>query len=157
MMTKDAIFMAQTSKRTINKAQTKQYTTKLFAVLTKLSPSQLMLLYGDLFTENESVMLAKRLEIARSLLSGKSYLQIQKQLGVTANTVSQIQKLLKTSGAGFRFAAKLLASLKESKLVSIREDRPAINQPTPVSSLRVRKTFFGAAMARLFTLQSNSD
>ncbi len=86
-----------------------KYIANLFAVLTKLSPGQLMLLYGDLFTETEAVKLAKRLEIARGLLSGQSYLQIQKALGVTANTVAEIQRVLKSAGNGFRSASEWLA------------------------------------------------
>lgn len=116
----------------------------LFAVLTRLQPEQLKLLYGDLFTEGEAVKLASRLEVARQLLEGRHYLEIQKNLKVSANTVSQIQKVLKNGGAGFRAASLLLTSLRESKKV-LPETNAEQKVLQPVSN---RRSFFSVALEK---------
>ncbi|MDR3643421.1 MAG: Trp family transcriptional regulator [Candidatus Doudnabacteria bacterium] len=89
------------------KIQTKKCVANLFKVLTKLPPRAAMSLYGDLLTESEAVMLAKRLEIAVSLLSGQTYRNIQLRLNVTPGTVAQIARVLKISGEGFKTAQQL--------------------------------------------------
>ena len=89
------------------KIQTKKYVANLFNVLTHLPPKAAMKLYGDLLTEQEAVRMAKRLEIAVCLLKGQSYRDIQGRLGVTPNTVSQIGRVLKTAGDGFKSARDL--------------------------------------------------
>lgn len=92
------------------KIQTKKYVANLFSVLTHLSPVQLLQLYGELLTESEAITLAKRLEIANGLLAGESYTTLQKRLRVTPNTIAQINKILKTSGVGFKSATQLLSA-----------------------------------------------
>ncbi|MEK7618275.1 MAG: Trp family transcriptional regulator [Patescibacteria group bacterium] len=87
--------------------QTKKYIAKLFKAFTHLPPSAAMKLYGDLFTESEAVMLAKRLEIASGLLVGETYRSIQRRLRVTPNSVAQIRRVLKISGEGFKVAREL--------------------------------------------------
>lgn len=134
----------------ISPGQSKHYIANLFAVLSKLEPGRLMLLYGDLFTESEALMLAKRLEIACALLAGQSYLKIQKQLGVTANTVAQIQKVLKRAGSGFRFASKLLAGLKQSKPAPEPHPGLAPQRKRAVSLPAVKKNFFNSVFTKVF-------
>ena len=120
----------------------KRYIANLYSVLTSMRRDELKQLYGDLLTKSEVVMFAKRLEIARGLLAGQSYLQIQKRLGVTANTVSQIQKVLKRSGHGFRIATKFLTTVETS----------ASSAP-----LRPRsRSVFGTVFSRLFTFSEKS-
>ena len=142
--------MNKTTVKTNGQNKPKQYAADLLAVLTGLSPGQLILLYRDLLTEREAFMLAKRLEVAHGLLSGQSYLKIQKQLGVTANTVAQIQKVLKKAGAGFRAAHAFLASLKESEAAAVQQlrvrslPRPASSSPT------AKKKFFETVFGRVF-------
>jgi len=87
--------------------QTKKYISNLFKVLTRLPPRAAMKFYGDLLTESEAVMLAKRLEIASSLLVGETYRSIQRRLRVTPNSVAQIRRVLKISGEGFKVAKEL--------------------------------------------------
>lgn len=87
--------------------QTKKYVAKLFKALTSLPPAAAMKLYGDLLTESEAEMLAKRFEIASSLLTGETYRSIQRRLRVTPNSVAQIRRVLNVSGEGFKTAKEL--------------------------------------------------
>lgn len=122
-------FMDETNFEIKPQPSADNYIANLFAVLTRLTPNQLMLLYGDLLTETEAEKLAKRLAIARGLLAGQSYQQIQKALGVTANTVTQIQRVLKSAGHGFRSAANWLAvtgNSAEQELIFKEQPRPSV-------------------------------
>lgn len=142
--------MPNTTIKTKSTQSTGNYIANLFAVLTKLTPGQLMLLYGDLFTEAEAEKLAKRLEIARGLLSGQSYQQIQKALGVTANTVAQIQRVLKSAGHGFRSAAKLLALAGKSEQRASSFGEPLARPVVSIPEVEVKRTLIGGVLEKLF-------
>ncbi len=58
----------------------------------------------DLLSQQESVMLARRLKIALLLEKGFSYQQIRKEIPVSDSTIAKIQLWLKTYGDGFRLA-----------------------------------------------------
>lgn len=108
--------MPETFGKTGGGEQLERCVKNLFLVLTGLRPSQILKLYGDLLTENEAMMLAKRLAIANGLLAGQSYAAIQKRLSVTPNTVAQIGKVLKTAGAGFKSAREFLEEKNKNKI-----------------------------------------
>jgi uncharacterized protein YerC len=133
------------------------YIANLFAVLTKLTPGQLMLLYGDLFTETEAVKLAKRLEIARGLLSGQSYKQIQKALGVTANTVVEIQRVLKSAGNGFRSAANWLALTGKSEQHISSFGEQLVQPVRSIPEVEVKRTLIGGVLEKLFRFPSQQQ
>lgn len=61
---------------------------------------------GDLLSEQELRMVAKRLQIAKLLLRGIKYEEIKKQLKVSNNTVARVNLWLQQSGEGFRMVMK---------------------------------------------------
>lgn len=59
----------------------------------------------DLLSPKELEMIAKRLQIAKLLLDGRTYNQIQSDLRVGRGTVSRVNIWLSTSGEGFRLVS----------------------------------------------------
>jgi uncharacterized protein YerC len=111
----------------------------LFTALTRLPASQLISLYGDLFTAREAVMFAKRLAIARYLLHGYSYQQIQRLLSVTPATISQIQKVLSSSGEGLRDADTFLTLNLPTRTSVGDSQRATLRDTVSVSGLANKK------------------
>lgn len=56
----------------------------------------------DLLSEQEVVMLARRLQIARFLQNGLTYAQIKKAMKASETTVAKVQTWLKFYGEGYR-------------------------------------------------------
>lgn len=69
----------------------------------------------DLLTKAEIKMLAKRLRIAKLLLAGMTYREIEKQLHVGHSTVAKIGIWLSEKGDGFRKIIKNLPQQKNIK------------------------------------------
>jgi len=72
------------------------------AVASVKKPVEAMKFIRDLLTEQEIEMLAKRLRIARLLLEGMTYKEIERDLRVGQNTVARVSEWLRVSGEGYR-------------------------------------------------------
>ncbi|OGL66007.1 hypothetical protein A3B21_00560 [Candidatus Uhrbacteria bacterium RIFCSPLOWO2_01_FULL_47_24] len=57
---------------------------------------------GDLLSEPELRMVAKRLQIAKQLLKGKKYEQIRQELKVSQQTIARVNLWLQQAGEGLR-------------------------------------------------------
>ncbi len=82
--------------------------------------SDTALFVQDLLTKKELTTLAKRLRIAKLLLSGMTYEQIETQLHTSHSTVAKIAVWLSERGDGFR---KIIEHLPEHKEISPFEER----------------------------------
>jgi len=60
----------------------------------------------DLLTESERIMLGRRIIIAKKLLSGESYLAIQRELGVGKDTITRVHRWLTDHMPGYEQAIK---------------------------------------------------
>ncbi|MDA1337417.1 MAG: Trp family transcriptional regulator [bacterium] len=63
-------------------------------------------LLTDLLTPSETIMLAKRIRIAKLLLNGKDYDTIGESLRVSQSTIAKVAAWLAESGEGFRLVEK---------------------------------------------------
>lgn len=80
-------------------------------------------LVKDLLSPQEAEMLAKRVKIAKLLIEGSDYDQIQKSLKVSHGTIARVSEWLKYSGDGYRFVAKRLNKIeKERKEIKKTKD-----------------------------------
>ncbi|MBI2552660.1 hypothetical protein HYW17_05170 [Candidatus Uhrbacteria bacterium] len=61
---------------------------------------------GDLLSDQELLMVAKRLQIAKLLLKDKKYEQIRKDLKVSQQTIARVNLWLQQAGEGFRMVMK---------------------------------------------------
>lgn len=72
-------------------------------VLVELkTPEEAAQFLKDLLSKQEAEMLAKRIEIARLLIKGLTYGEIQRLLRVSHGTVARVSQWLATSGEGYR-------------------------------------------------------
>lgn len=60
----------------------------------------------DLLTRSEALMLAKRIKIAKFLLIGKTYKEIEEELRASHGTITKVAEWLNEGGEGFRMVAK---------------------------------------------------
>lgn len=64
-------------------------------------------LLEDLFTEREIRDLASRLQVARLLSEGTSYVEIEKATGASATTIARVSKCLNGGSGGYKIALDL--------------------------------------------------
>jgi uncharacterized protein YerC len=74
-------------------------------------------------------MFAKRLEIARRLLTHERYEDIQRDLNVTPNTITRMSNLLTEKGDGLRKAHQKLEKLEEKYLAKNKEYTKNLENP----------------------------
>lgn len=76
-------------------------------------------LIRDLLSEQEAIMLARRIQIARCLNDGLTYVQIRQTVKVSEPTIARVQTWLQNYGEGFRTVierTKGNTSVKEENL-----------------------------------------
>lgn len=85
------------------------------AVVGAKSVVNAALFLRDLLTKSEMQMLAKRLRIAKLLLAGLTYENIEEQLYVSHSTIAKIAIWLSEKGDGFRTIIEKLPKQTETK------------------------------------------
>lgn len=75
----------------------------------------------DLFTKKEIQILVKRIKIAKYLLNGKTYREIEETLKVSHGTVSKISEWLSEGGEGFKLMFERTKKKKTKISPSLRE------------------------------------
>ncbi len=137
--------MTKLSRRHLDPINFGQYVNNLWSAFTLMdSKDDIKLLFKDLFTHTEYKMFTKRLEIARRLLEGQTYEQINKELNVTARTITGINNTLATAGNGLRKAHDKLNALEEKDLAKQKEITK--NLENPFRQKTQRKTLGGTLL-----------
>lgn len=137
--------MTKISRKHLDSDAFSEYVNNLWSAFTLLSSKDdIRLLFKDLLTYTEYVMLTKRLQIARLLLAGATYEYIIKKLKVTARTITSVQSVLNTKGDGFRKAHKKLYDLEDEHR---RKESNRLKDISNPFRIRVqRKTLLGQAL-----------
>ncbi|MCL2632059.1 MAG: YerC/YecD family TrpR-related protein [Coriobacteriia bacterium] len=73
---------------------------KTFAEIT--DPDQIANLMTDLCTIRETTEMATRLDVAKMLAQGASYLKIQEATGSSATTIARVSKCINHGAGGYR-------------------------------------------------------
>lgn len=137
--------MTKLSKKPIDPQKFGHYVNNLWSVFTLMdSKEDIRLLFKDLFTHTEYKMFTKRLEIARRLLRGERYEDIQEDLKVTTHTITRINNVLNEKGDGLRKADAVLTDLEEKYLKRQKDITRNLENPF-LASLR-RRTLGGALL-----------
>lgn len=76
-------------------------------------PKEAAQILTDLLTPSEIEMVAKRLEIAKLLIQGKTYDQIRIRINAGYSTIGRINTWLNLSGEGFKIAVSRIKEVKE--------------------------------------------
>ena len=117
--------MIKISRRYVNPKDFGHYVNNLWSAFTLTDNKEdIRLLFKDLFTHTEYKMFAKRLEIARRLLTNQTYQEIGNALKVTSRTINSVSNILSSSGDGLRKADAKLQAL-ERHYQNYRNERQA--------------------------------
>lgn len=105
--------------RRIEKLSKEEQESLVFDLVNSLVQTQTVgeaaLFVQDLLTKSEMKMLGKRLRIAKLLLSGMTYEEIEKNLHVSHTTVAKIAAWLAERGDGFRKIIERLPKQTQEK------------------------------------------
>ena len=82
------------------------------------TPQEIMNFITDLLTRQEIIMLAKRIKIAKFLIEGKNYRDIENLLKVGHGTVARVTQWLLEAGEGFRIITERTKKEKPKPLSS---------------------------------------
>ncbi len=111
------LYLAKTKK--IEKLSRREQEELVFDLVNALVQAQTVseaaLFLQDLLTKSEMKMLAKRLRVAKLLLGGMTYKQIEENLHVGHSTVAKIAAWLAERGDGFRKIIEKLPKYKEEE------------------------------------------
>ncbi len=122
--------MTKISRKPMDPEKFGHYINNLWSAFTLMdSKEDIRLLFKDLFTHTEYKMFAKRLEIARLLMQGESYENIEKVLNVTSGTISRVSNILTEKGNGLRMAHEKLNLLEDKHLAKQREITKNLENP----------------------------
>ena len=88
----------------------------VYALVNTKSINESILFIQDLLTKAELTTLAKRLRIAKLLIAGFTYEEIEKVLHVSHGTIAKINTWLSESGEGFR---SIIRKLPEENTASV--------------------------------------
>jgi TrpR-related protein YerC/YecD len=76
------------------------------AISVLKSPQEIMNFITDLLTRQEIIMLAKRIKIAKLLIEGKTYRDLESLLKVSHGTIAKVNQWILEAGEGFRLIAE---------------------------------------------------
>jgi TrpR-related protein YerC/YecD len=76
------------------------------ALLVLKNSQEVMNFLTDLLTKQEMIMLAKRIKVAKLLIEGKNYREVEGLLKVSHSTIAKVNEWLIRSGEGFRLIAQ---------------------------------------------------
>lgn len=111
------------TKYNLTKADSQDLVSDLiYSVVHAKNFNDSILFLQDLLTKSEVQMLSKRLRIAKLLLKGKTYRDIEKEINVSHGTVAKIAEWLAQKGDGFRKIIKNLPEKKNEKSSMDRSD-----------------------------------
>ena len=94
--------------------------------------------FKDLLSASESVMLARRIQVAKLLLSGWGYDRIEKKLGAGPTTIASVHRWLQ---GGFGGYIKAIPKLKSEIARRERVEEQRQEESVPYSSAWMRKRY----------------
>lgn len=108
--------MAKVKPHTINPREKFEAIDSLFDVISKLKTKQEIVdFFLGLFTQSESLMMARRIQIARMLLDDKSYEEIKRKLRVSSQTIHATDQWLHKGDEKYTAWLKTRVSVTENK------------------------------------------
>lgn len=77
------------------------------------SPQEVGAFLSDLLSPREIEEFARRLEVARMLRAGSSYIEVSQTTGASSTTVSRVSKCLNGTAGGYRVVLERLDGAKQ--------------------------------------------
>lgn len=99
--------MPRVNPRVLDTNEKMKYLDLLWTAIAGLrGRAETKIFFKDLLSESESVMLARRLLIAKMLLGGKTYIEIMDELRVGVDTICRVSQWLTSGFGGYEKAIK---------------------------------------------------
>ncbi|PIS35080.1 MAG: hypothetical protein COT36_03970 [Parcubacteria group bacterium CG08_land_8_20_14_0_20_38_56] len=76
------------------------------ALLNLKTTNEAVKFLTDLLTKSEAIMLAKRIRIAKLLIEGRNYREIENSVKVSHGTITKVAQWLAEAGEGFRMISR---------------------------------------------------
>ena len=87
---------------------------QLYSAFCQLSsPQEVRAFLSDLLSPREIEEFARRLEVARMLRAGSSYIEVSQTTGASSTTVSRVSKCLNGTAGGYRLVLERLDEAKQ--------------------------------------------
>lgn len=100
----------------IEEAKRKEVLAEFYKAVTLIEDyKEAKLFFKDLLTAKETVMLARRLQVAMMLVDKFSYQEIHEILKVGMTTIADVQKWLNLGGVGYRKIIERLKKIESKK------------------------------------------
>jgi len=96
------------------------------------NPKEIIDFITDLLTKQETIMVAKRIKIAKMLIVGKDYQEIRNSLKTSPGTISKINQWLLESGEGFRIIAQRTKRKESKKIKSEYSELKKLKRRYPI-------------------------
>lgn len=108
--------MAKFDPYSISSKERSKLLDEFYSLVVSLKTKQQIInFFKDLLTPSESVMLARRIQIAKMLLGGDDYEEIRRQLKVGVGTIINVQRWLKDGFGGYMKALEKALKREEAK------------------------------------------
>jgi len=115
--------MAKNSKSKLTENEQQALLVELCQAMVSLKkPEEAARFLQDLLSAAEAEMLAKRVKIAKLLINGSTYEEVQRDLKVAKGTVARVSTWLALSGDGFRLVEKRSKSSQPSAVKESVDD-----------------------------------
>ncbi|KAA9018050.1 YerC/YecD family TrpR-related protein [Niallia endozanthoxylica] len=82
------------------------------AILSLNTKQECMEFFDDLCTINELKSFSQRLEVARMIRDGDTYMDIQIETGASSTSIKRIKKLIESGGGGYELILNRIGDLE---------------------------------------------
>ncbi len=101
--------MAKFNPKRLSLQKRTELLNEFYALITQLkNKSETKNFFKDLLSESETIMLCRRIQIAKQLLRGMTYDEIQEQMKVGKDTIANVHRWLQSGFGGYEKAFKKL-------------------------------------------------
>jgi len=130
--------MSKVNPKKLDSGSKMKYLDLLWTSIAQLETrDEVKQFFKDLLSESEAIMLARRIEIAKRLLEGKSYDDIASELKVGKDTIGRVQRWLTSGFGGYEKAISGFKKETEQKFNKLK----AANKAEPYSFDWLKKKY----------------
>jgi len=103
--------MSRFNINNLNGEEKEKLLDKLFEAVKQLkSKQEIVSFFRDLLTDSESVMLARRLQIAQMIVDKKSFYEIREEMGASFDTINSVKRFVEYGSDGYKKVIERLVS-----------------------------------------------
>ena len=100
----------------IDKKERYRVIGELYEVIAELkSKDEVVRFLFGLFTPSEVLMISRRIQVAKMLIKGLTYIEIGKQLGISDQTIRKVEYWLKSDESRMKFISSKISKIKTKK------------------------------------------